>query len=220
MVIFVFLGLVVWLSSALWVGISAESTGRNPWAWFVVTLVFGIFALLVYWATNPPREENKYNGKWSFTSFASYILVLFASMIIGGIIAAIIGSSVEYMETYSDRSQSIGESILWSGIFLSIAVGFITNLFRRHMDTGELASFPTGVSSYEFRAIGVFSILFSLPVVTLSRTTTFQAYTVAQSLVGLLFILSAICVIVVSVWSLELGRPIGGLYDYIEESIK
>jgi len=219
MVIFVFLGLVVWLSSALWVGISAESTGRNPWAWFCATLVFGIFALFVYWATNPPREGYEYNGKWSFTSFASYIFTLFASIIIGGIIAAIIGPSVEYMQTYTDRSQSIKESILWSSVFLSISVGFIANLLRRHMDSGKLDNFPTDFSPYEFRAIGIFSMLFSLPVISLSLTTTFQAYTMTQSLVGLLFIFFALCVIVVSVWTLELGRPISGLYDYIAKSI-
>jgi hypothetical protein len=185
-----------------------------------VTLIFGIFALLVYWATNPPREENEFDGETSFTPFASYIIVIIGSVIFGGFITAILGSSIEHMETYSDRSQSIGESILWSGLFLSVATGLVGNLLRRHAQSEESDTFPTGVSPFEFRIIGAFSILSALPVIGLSRTVIFQAYTIIQSLVGVLFALLAISIIVVSIWSLELGRPIEDLYSMISQTIK
>ena len=217
--VLVYLGLVVWLSSALAVGVKAESTGRNPWAWFGVTLVFGVFALLVYWATNPPREEDKYHGEWSFKAFTGYISTVFGSIIFGFGISIMVVLLVGHMETYSDRSQSIAESIVLSGILLSMAVGVVVNLLRRHLTKEKLATFPKGVSASEFRIIGALSILLALPIVSVSRTLIFQSYTLTQSFVGILFVFSSISVIVISVWSLELGRPISGLYDYISNSI-
>jgi len=207
---------VLWIIIALAVGIDAESQDRNPWAWFGVTLIFGIFALLVYWATNPPREDEKYNGNLSFKSFASYIFVVFGSIIIGFFIGAIIATTIG-QDSLTPRSMTIEQFIINTNTSLTISVGLIGRLYTRHKKSDNLGAFPTGLSRYEYTLIGIFSILLSI----FSFLTVFivisEAYTIVQTLVGILYILIGVGIIIFSVWSLLLGRPINDLRSGVSQ---
>ncbi|MDL0120377.1 hypothetical protein PNQ29_11670 [Halobacterium salinarum] len=219
MVILVFLGLVVWLSSALWVGMNAESTGRNPWAWFGVTLVFGIFSLLVYWATNPPRDGEKYDGGLSFSAFAGYMGVIFSTIIGGFLIGVILARLVGGLDDGSIQAHAVYEAISSSGMFIIIITGLFGNLYRRYSSKRTEASRKTTevLSWYEPRIIGILILPLAIHTLSMAQKAVFMSVHPLQPLVGILLILISLSLIIADIWSLGIGKPLNELQPFVNQ---
>lgn len=205
---------VVWVGIAVFMGALAEAEGKGGWAWFGATLLFGVFAAFVYWATNSPEDANESDSGTSFIVSVKYGGVVLGSLVVALFVGAWsmstfapIPTEVNFAaESYTgpptDRIYHV------RGLFRNLAFTVILILsllgyfWARHRDSEQPRDLPVGESFF----VGVFSVGIGLIGLAMSYGILITAYDNSQTMAaavggGVVGIL-----ILVTVWFLGIAR--------------
>lgn len=207
---------VVWGILAVGMGITAEKEGRSPWGWFIGTLLFGVFALFVYWATNPHEEEDREDERLSFIAALKYCVplavVFFLSLLLASLVSDLLApmpigvnfNGASYSGPPPEQIRSAGYLLRVAIIAPSLMATALGHLIFRYRDVDQRREIPPT----EAGSVGVLVFFVGLWLLLVALGNIGALYSAAQFGAVALGGVLAVGLLILDFWIIGLGRSV------------